>query len=1574
MNFTTISATWRRVSLSLFVGLLFTSTLLAQLPNGFTDVKMQGGYAAPMGIAFNPNGQYLFVWEKNGKLWVSKWNGTSYVKPASPTLDISEEVGDWRDFGLQSVALDPNFDSNGLIYLFYQVDRHHLINFGTPQYSATTNEYFKASISRLTRYKINGNGTTYTADLTSRRILLGETKSTGVPLVHESHAGGQIVFGTDGTLMVSTGDNASYASTDVGSASETYWQQAINDGIMRSTENVGSFRSQQINSFCGKVLRLDPNTGDAIASNPYYESANPRSAKSRVWALGLRNPYRMSFKTGTGSTNRADGNPGTLIVGDVQWTAWEDMHMLEKGGLNCGWPLFEGIEAVGGYASAGTRNGEEAGNPTFQSLCVQATSATVNATPSQRRYTHFPPFIDWKHGNSASARAPQFNNGTISAVTIGSAGSHATGNPFSGNCVTSGDFYKGTNFPTQYRGAYFFGDYSSNWIKVAVVHDNSTHQLHQILDFAPAGYCKGLVDLEYCPLDGSMFYVNINTGDIQKITAAVTNRPPVAAIGSDKTSWTSPLTVAFSSAGSSDPDGNPITYEWDFGDGSAKSTAANPSHTFTANGTQGFTVRLTVRDNQGLSDSKTLTISLNNTPPSVKITTPTSTYKYTLASATSLTLQSNVTDNDVTGMQYAWQVTLRHNTHEHREPIINQQSPTVQISPVGCDGETYYYLIDLQVTDRGGLTAKDSVKIYPDCNSQNLSITNLSATAQTNAVATAWTNPSIAFDEVMVIAKANSGFTTNPNGTTYTADANFGGNGSAFEGGKVVYRGTGAGVTVTGLTAGTRYYFRVFTRKGTTWTGGVEASAVPNGVTVPPSTCSGGLRGSYYNNKTFTGTPVLTRNEAVWFDWATGSPGANVPADNFSVRWEGQVEAPVTGTYTFYITADDGVRLWVNNQLLVDKYFDQAPTEYTATISLTAGQKYPVRVDFFETGGGAVAKLDWAYPNQARQAVPAGRLCATTTTDPCVAAPSVGGTIAPASQSITTSANGIVPTRHTLSGHVGTIVRWEWQAPNSTVWNNWNGGGSTSAPNNCCFSTVGTWKVRAIIKNNTCSEVPSSEGLIVVTNGGTTTPSPVSCVGNLIQNFSFESDLTGYANWENNSTTISTTDARSGSKAAKIIPQGGFGYTVDVQAGATYTLKGWAKISGSVAWSGIGLAFYDVNWNKIANSEVNKQITTTTYAEYIVTATVPVGAVRMTAYTWKSGATGQVCTDDWCLTGTANAAFSATKCYRFNARHSGKVMEVASSITTNGGNVQQWTWNGTKTQVWRIKDIGAGFYQIVNGNSSRVLDVSGVSTANGANIHQWDWTGGDNQRWKLTRNTEGYYVITAKHSGQAVDVYGAGTQDGANITQYPVTNTANQQFQIVETGCPTGTVALQSANILTAQGYRDGKKGVITWVSNAKEPRDYFVVQKMNANEPVFEKLEYLDAQIGHPDEKQYYSIVDDEPTDGVNTYRVVLYRAGETIPQYSELITLDFSHLTDFALFPNPADDYVDVDLEAVRFRHVHISVVDLAGKMVLSQKVESAPTVLRVSLEGLQTGQYLMQIEAEGKRVVMKKLVITR
>ena len=127
----------------------------AQLPIGYTAEQVQDDYNLIMGVVFNNDGTQMFVWEKRGHVYVSNWNGAEYVKQTSPVLDISEEVGDWRDFGFASFCLDPDFENNGLVYMYYMVDREHLMDFGTSNYDPNDNDYFEASISRVTRSQLN---------------------------------------------------------------------------------------------------------------------------------------------------------------------------------------------------------------------------------------------------------------------------------------------------------------------------------------------------------------------------------------------------------------------------------------------------------------------------------------------------------------------------------------------------------------------------------------------------------------------------------------------------------------------------------------------------------------------------------------------------------------------------------------------------------------------------------------------------------------------------------------------------------------------------------------------------------------------------------------------------------------------------------------------------------------------------------------------------------------------------------------------------------------------------------------------------------------------------------------------------------------------------------------------------------------------------------------------------------------------------------------------------------------------------------------------------------------------------
>src|SRR5690606_21740450 len=112
----------------------------------------------------------------------------------------------------------------------------------------------------------------------------------------------------------------------------------------------------------------------------------------------------------------------------------------------------------------------------------------------------------------------------------------------------------------------------------------------------------------------------------------------------------------------------------------------------------------------------------------------------------------------------------------------------------------------------------------------------------------------------------------------------------------------------------------------------------------------------------------------IHFDWGYGAPAAGIGADTFSVRWTGQIEAEKTETYTFHTRSDDGVRLWVNDQLIIDNWTIHAPTTNTGSIDLIAGQKYDIRLEYFDQYNGAVSQLSWSSPTTPKQIIPQERL------------------------------------------------------------------------------------------------------------------------------------------------------------------------------------------------------------------------------------------------------------------------------------------------------------------------------------------------------------------------------------------------------------------------------------------------------------------------------------------------------------------------------------------------------------------------------------------------------------------------
>jgi hypothetical protein len=147
-----------------------------------------------------------------------------------------------------------------------------------------------------------------------------------------------------------------------------------------------------------------------------------------------------------------------------------------------------------------------------------------------------------------------------------------------------------------------------------------------------------------------------------------------------------------------------------------------------------------------------------------------------------------------------------------------------------------------------------------------------------------------------------------------------------------------------------------------------------------------GLIGEYYNYSgsysaanapltPFSEAPAASRVDAtVDFDWTTTSPDGSITADNFTVRWHGQVLPLYSQLYTFYTKSDDGTRLWINGQLVVNNWFAQSATERSGTIALQGGQLYDLLMEYFERTGSASAQLSWSSAGQAKEVIPVSQL------------------------------------------------------------------------------------------------------------------------------------------------------------------------------------------------------------------------------------------------------------------------------------------------------------------------------------------------------------------------------------------------------------------------------------------------------------------------------------------------------------------------------------------------------------------------------------------------------------------------
>ena len=456
----------------------------APLPTvSFTREQVIGGLIQPTTFAWSPNGNLMFIAEKGGVVRVSNdvgvlLNTTPPLPPGSrglqstPFIDISSQVNNVADRGLLGLAVDPFFGQNqgrDYVYLLFTYDppetqgqsglagpdqagnrparlirvtANPATNYTTAipnsevillgknslwQYTSRPDTDSTDNFSTLPSGIVNGStitapaaliedadasniGRDYAATDTNfdrnnniRDYLAGDS---------QSHTIGQVHFGLDGALYVTVGDGTSYNGVD---------PRAI--------------RAQDVDNLSGKLLRINPLTGQGLADNPFY-NGDLDSNRSKVWSYGLRNSFRFTVQPKTGN----------LYLGEVGWNNWEELNVATRG-ANLGWPYFEGIPPNAGYSVL----------PQAQAF-YNSGQAVVN------------PLLTRNHAANANS------DGRATTALI------------------MGDFYSGNTFPAAYNGALFYNDVGLGYVYTTFLNSDGTVNSTQVFDNLPY-----IVDMETGP-------------------------------------------------------------------------------------------------------------------------------------------------------------------------------------------------------------------------------------------------------------------------------------------------------------------------------------------------------------------------------------------------------------------------------------------------------------------------------------------------------------------------------------------------------------------------------------------------------------------------------------------------------------------------------------------------------------------------------------------------------------------------------------------------------------------------------------------------------------------------------------------------------------------------------------------------------------------------------------------------------------------------------------------------------------------------------------------------------------------
>ena len=633
----------------------FAPTIHAQtLPSGFSDALVTP-VGAPTAMAFTPDGRMLITGQ-NGALRVFK-NNALLLTPALSfdpgTSTANPKICTGGEQGLLGVAVDPAFATNKFIYLFYTARNGSSCS--SPNYTAA-NPADGTPDGTYSAFNRKANRVS--------RFVLGTVASTDVV-----DPASEVVL-VDRMPARGTNHNAG----DVHFGKDELLYISIGDGGTDYSGTSpgsagGNDAARDKHVLTGKILRVTRD-GGIPPTNPFVAGGTRRCNVTgativgqhceETFAWGLRNPFRFAMDMNAAGTR--------FYINDVGQGAYEEVDEGQAG-ADYGWNCREG------------RHSNSSSGP-----CTSP--GTLGLVDPVYEYPR----------------------GTIPGTTVSGCAS-----------ITGGAFVPTGVWPAAYDGTFLLADYVCGALLRIPTTGTPTAALPSAFAFVTGLGNSSATSLLFGP-DGAgqaLYYTTYaGGGQIRKISYSATGNsaPAVSAFTVNPAAGVLPLNAVFS-ATASDPNGDALTYFWDFGDGtSATSTATTINKSYTVAGI--FTASVRARDsNFAFSAPVTTIVRAGNAPPTATITAPTTAYLFNVGDVITLAaIASDAEDGALPDSALSWRVLLHHDVHTHPLLAATTGNNITFIAPAPEDlaaAITSYLEIILTVTDSGGASTVISQSVMP---------------------------------------------------------------------------------------------------------------------------------------------------------------------------------------------------------------------------------------------------------------------------------------------------------------------------------------------------------------------------------------------------------------------------------------------------------------------------------------------------------------------------------------------------------------------------------------------------------------------------------------------------------------------------------------------------------------------------------------------------------------------------------------------------------------------------------------------------------------------------------------------